>query len=109
MRTLSAAAVQQLGVSSSQRLSRSDSGSAPKATQDNGGAQDKAPAAVLVPSDNGQRQLPLHNTLSGILSPGKLARRRWKVSSGYQAVRRSLGGLVVLLSFCLHLGFGYIF
>ena len=34
MRTLSAAAVQQLGVSSSQRLSRSDSGSAPKATQD---------------------------------------------------------------------------
>ena len=36
MRTLSAAAVQQLGVSSSQRLSRSDSGSAPKATQDNG-------------------------------------------------------------------------
>ena len=55
MRTLSAAAVQQLGVSSSQRLSRSDSGSAPKANpRQRVEPKTKAPAAVLVPSDNGQ-------------------------------------------------------
>ena len=56
MRTLSAAAVQQLGVSSSQRLSRSDSGSAPKATQDNGWS----PRPRLRPpfSSVGQRTAP---------------------------------------------------